>query len=286
MRKRSTSARERSTKVKHRSVYVRWTARVFSGLRSPVRWLSEPAAGRQRVEEFTHDRAGLLVVDEAQKRHEAERDRPVAAEVLLLSSAGSRLRTSPGMSVSLERGGGRSRDQDQSPTTSPSAALVVAGTVTSQVPAPGSVPYRAFGTRYHRRSEGIPGLRRPESSADCGGRSRSPLRLESPAHRPRKARTTMPARAPRIRLFAATALVLAAFALAGCRDGKGLKDEGPATTHSLHAPAGHTAAVRNAKRPPGREPGGLPAQRIRRGPQPLPSGSGRTCSRPAGCRSS
>ncbi|MCD9876032.1 hypothetical protein [Streptomyces guryensis] len=60
----------------------------------------------------------------------------------------------------------------------------------------------------------------------------------------------MPARPPRTRLLAATALVLAVFALTGCRDGKGLKDEGPATTHSLHT-----------KRPPGREqPDGLDAR--------------------------
>ncbi|MGI5456825.1 hypothetical protein ACQEWB_27420 [Streptomyces sp. CA-249302] len=73
----------------------------------------------------------------------------------------------------------------------------------------------------------------------------------------------MPARADRTRrrLAAATLAALTALTLAGCQDGTGVRDEGPATSHALHAPAvtlNHGA--HNAKRPPGLQPDGLEAR--------------------------
>ncbi|WSQ10998.1 hypothetical protein OG604_26445 [Streptomyces sp. NBC_01231] len=48
----------------------------------------------------------------------------------------------------------------------------------------------------------------------------------------------MPARTTRLRLLAASATVLAALMLTGCKDGTGVRDEGPSTTssstHSTH----------------------------------------------------
>lgn len=80
---RSTSARDRSTKVNPRSVYVRWTARMFSGLRSSVRWLStNAAADGQRVEQPAHQRIRLAVLDEVQDRDQAQRDRLVEVQRL------------------------------------------------------------------------------------------------------------------------------------------------------------------------------------------------------------
>ncbi|CAM5297205.1 hypothetical protein SALBM311S_11747 [Streptomyces alboniger] len=48
----------------------------------------------------------------------------------------------------------------------------------------------------------------------------------------------MSARTTRLRLLAASASVLAALVLTGCKDGTGVRDEGPSTTssstHSAH----------------------------------------------------
>lgn len=48
----------------------------------------------------------------------------------------------------------------------------------------------------------------------------------------------MPAHTTRLRLLAASATVLAALMLTGCKDGTGVRDEGPSTTssstHSTH----------------------------------------------------
>jgi hypothetical protein len=70
----------------------------------------------------------------------------------------------------------------------------------------------------------------------------------------------MSARASRIRrLLAAAVLALVALGATGCKDGTGVRDEGPATSHAQqlrHPVPGH------AKRPPGREhrPDGLEAR--------------------------
>ncbi|MFC8518871.1 hypothetical protein [Streptomyces sp. NPDC057257] len=64
----------------------------------------------------------------------------------------------------------------------------------------------------------------------------------------------MPARADRARrhLVAAALAALTALTLAGCQDGTGVRDEGPATSHALPAPAGGLVhADQDAKRPPG-----------------------------------
>ncbi|MEU6141651.1 hypothetical protein ABZ848_14935 [Streptomyces sp. NPDC047081] len=70
----------------------------------------------------------------------------------------------------------------------------------------------------------------------------------------------MPARADRARrhLVAAILAALTALTLAGCQDGTGIRDEGPATSHAVHAPAVTLVhGDRDAKRPSGLQPDGL-----------------------------
>ncbi|MEU9396891.1 hypothetical protein AB0D86_43740 [Streptomyces sp. NPDC048324] len=94
-----------------------------------------------------------------------------------------------------------------------------------------------------------------QTTAQAGHR-----RPRHPQHPHGKARTAMSARAPRTRrLLAAAVLALVALTVAGCKDGTGVRDEGPATSHAQplrHPDPGH------AKRPPGREhrPDGLGAR--------------------------
>lgn len=77
----------------------------------------------------------------------------------------------------------------------------------------------------------------------------------------------MPAtRRPLAALLLAALTGLAGLGLTGCKDGTGLKDEGPATSHARppHATAPwhattppHMKRPPRTKRPPGKEPGGL-----------------------------
>lgn len=54
----------------------------------------------------------------------------------------------------------------------------------------------------------------------------------------------MPARTVRTRLLAASAVALAALALTACRDGQGVRDEGPsASSGSSARPGGSTTAA-------------------------------------------
>jgi hypothetical protein len=74
----------------------------------------------------------------------------------------------------------------------------------------------------------------------------------------------MSVRNARTRLFAAVAVVLAALVLTGCKDGTGVRDEGPATAHAPAAPHAMAAPapvpapvlagqdVTDTARPPGR----------------------------------
>ncbi|MBK3647299.1 hypothetical protein ACIGDI_43255 [Streptomyces sp. NPDC085900] len=94
-----------------------------------------------------------------------------------------------------------------------------------------------------------------EITAQAGHR-----RPRHPQHPHGKARTAMSARAPRTRrLLAATALALLALTVTGCKDGTGVRDEGPATGHAQ--PLRHPVPE-HAKRPSGREhrPDGLEAR--------------------------
>jgi hypothetical protein len=47
----------------------------------------------------------------------------------------------------------------------------------------------------------------------------------------------MPPHTARIRLFAAMSVVLAALVLTGCKDGTGVRDEGPSNVSSSSSPA-------------------------------------------------
>ncbi|MEW2403981.1 hypothetical protein [Streptomyces sp. NPDC046862] len=57
----------------------------------------------------------------------------------------------------------------------------------------------------------------------------------------------MPARATRVRALAALALTLATLVLTGCKDGEGLRDEGPAHADPHANTRAHTAAHTHQK---------------------------------------
>ncbi|MFE5894022.1 hypothetical protein ACWCQZ_20910 [Streptomyces sp. NPDC002285] len=58
-----------------------------------------------------------------------------------------------------------------------------------------------------------------------------------------------PTRRPHVRLLAATLVTIAALTLTACKDGEGLRDEGPAALHDPGTAKGHPDNVRVASRP-------------------------------------